>query len=274
MVLSRIASNARLDRLAAVAREQVREPGRAHQAGGALGVEVGGQRLRHPAVAGHDLQRRLVGDARVPEADRGHHQPLLVDARRAGRHRAGAGAADVVVVAEGLHERDDLALVEHRHRDAEVGQVADAALGLVDVVVEEHVALAHGLQRVVPGDRVHERAVGAAGQLAQLPVVDAGAEVVRVADHRRAGGARDRGLDLHLDAGEGALDDLEDDRVDAQGRHGAVHSGHFALSLVITRLPYASTRTVKPGWTGTVEPNSSTMTGPATSSPARRSGRQ
>ena len=45
-------------------------------------------------------------------------------------------------------------------------------------------------------------------------------------------------------------------------------------SLVMTRLPIASTRTVKPGWTGTVEPNSSTIAGPARVSPARRSGRQ
>ena len=62
------------------------------------------------------------------------------------------------MVAEGLDERDDLALVEDRHGDAQVGQVADAALGLVDVVVEEDVALAHLLDREVAHDRVHERA--------------------------------------------------------------------------------------------------------------------
>ena len=36
------------------------------------------------------------------------------------RHRARHHAADVVVVAEGLHERDDLAVVEHRHGHAQV----------------------------------------------------------------------------------------------------------------------------------------------------------
>ena len=204
----------RLDGVAAVAREQLGEPAGAHQAGGALGVEVGGEAVRHPAVAGHDPQRGLVGHAGIPQLDRGHRQALLEHGARVARHRAGHGAADVVVVAERLHERDDLALVEDRHGDAQVGQVADAALRLVDVVVEEHVALAHLGQREVAHDRVHEGGVGAPGELAQLAVVDAGAEVVRVADHRGARGAGDGGLDLHLDARQGALHDLDEDRVD------------------------------------------------------------
>ena len=111
-----------------------------------------------------------------------------------------------------------LAAAEDRDGDAQVGQVPDAALGAVDVVVEEHVALAHLLDREVAGDRVHERGVGAAGQLAQQPVVDAGPEVVGVADHRAAAGARDRGLDLHLDAGQRALHDLDQHRVGARAR--------------------------------------------------------
>ena len=154
----------------------------------------------------------------------------------------GHGAADVVVVAERLHERDDLRRsLEHRHRHAQVGQVPDAALGAVDVVVEEHVALAHLLEREVAGDRVHQRGVGAAGQLAQQPVVDAGPEVVRVADHRAAAGPADRGLDLHLDAGQRALDDLDQHRVGARpgvggevaerelGRRPACVSAHDSL---------------------------------------------
>ena len=292
----------RLDRVAAVALEQLAEPARAHQAGGALGVEVGGEAVGHARVAGHDPQRRPVGHAGVPQLDRRDGQPLLVDGGRVAGHRARDGAADVVVVAEGLHEGDDLAVVEDRHGDAQVGQVADAALGLVDVVVEEDVALAHLLDRVVAHDRVHERAVGAAGQLAQLAVVDARAEVVGVADHRRAAGATDRGLHLHLDAGERALDDLDQDRVDGRplgrqaaavlvgGRQtGRVHRlggdvrrvhcagadvGHRADSFRITRLAQSSTTTSKPGWTGMVEPNSSTMAGPLKVSPAPRSARQ
>jgi hypothetical protein len=176
----------RLDAVAAVPGEQLAEPARTHEARGALGVEVGGEAVRHPGVAGHDPQRSLVGHAGIPQLDRWHRQALFEDGARVARHRAGHRTTDVVVVAERLHEGDDLAVVEHRHGDAQVGQVADAALGLVDVVVEEHVALAHLVEGKVACDRVHERRVRAPGQLAQLAVVDAGAEVVRVADHRAA----------------------------------------------------------------------------------------
>ena len=110
-------------------------------------------------------QRRPVGHARVPEPDRRDHQALLEDAGGVGRHRAGHGAADVVVVAEGLDERDDLALAEDRHGDAEVGQVADAALGAVDVVVEEDVALAH-LRRSGSRGRPGARARSTSGRSA------------------------------------------------------------------------------------------------------------
>ncbi len=168
---------------------------------------------------------------------------------------------------------------EDRHGHAQVGQVPDAALGAVDVVVEEDVALAHLLDREVAGDRVHERGVRAAGQLAQQPVVDAGPEVVGVADHRAAAGAPDRGLDLHLDAGQRALDDLDQHRVGARAGVGGevaerelrwapcATSAHASL-LVTIRLRYSSTRTWKPGCTGTVEPNSSMITGPVTTCPA------
>ena len=164
---------------------------------------------------------------------------------------------------------------EDRHRDAEVGQVADPALGAVDVVVEEDVALAHLLDREVAGDGVDERGVRAAGQLAQQPVVDARAEVVGVADHRAAAGARDGGLHLHLHAGQRALHDLDQHGVGARpgvrGQRperelGGCAPAHASL-LVTMRLRYSSTRTSKPGWIGTVDPNSSTITGPVTLAP-------
>src|SRR6185503_8810255 len=123
---------------------------------------------------------------------------------------------------------------------------------------------AHRLQWIVADHRVHQRRVRAAGELAQPPGVDAGPVVVRVADHRRAGGAPDRGLHLHLDGGEAALDDLEQHRVD----------GHGAPSRATTRLPRRSTVAVKPGCSGTVAPYSSTTAGPTTTVPAGRSGRQ
>ena len=105
-------------------------------------------------------------------------------------------------------------VVVHRHGDAQIGQVADAALGLIDVVVEEDVAGLHRLDGEVADDRLDERGVRAARQLAAVSVVDAGSEVAGLADHRRAGGALDGGFDLGLGGGERALDDLDDDRID------------------------------------------------------------
>ena len=66
-----------------------------------------------------------------------------------------------------------LAVVVDGHRDAQVGQVADAALGQIHVVVEEDVAGLDRLDREVAHDRLHQRRVGAAGQLAAVAIVDA-----------------------------------------------------------------------------------------------------
>jgi len=126
------------------------------------------------------------------------------------------------VVAERLDERHHLVLVEDRHRHAQIRQVADPALGQVHVIVEEDIARAHRLYGEITDDGVHECAIGPAGQFAQPPVVDAGPEIVRIADHRRARRPGDGGLDLHLDRRETALHDLEENRI-----------GH----LVTTRLP-------------------------------------
>ena len=76
--------------LDAVAVEQLAEPARAHQAGRALRVEVGGQALGHPRVAGHDRQRRPVGDARRPTA--GSAGPSGPPRRRWWRGRASSPA--------------------------------------------------------------------------------------------------------------------------------------------------------------------------------------
>ncbi len=165
------------------------------------------------------------------------------------RHRSGDRAADVVVMAEGLHERDYLGLtvwggarVEYRHGDAQVGQVADAALGQVHVVVEEHVAGPHGRQREVTCDRMDEGAVGAPGELAQQPVVNPGAEVVRIPDHRRPRRPPDRGLDLLLDGGQAAGDDLQQHRVHRATRTAGEHR-HLLTSGVVMTGPPASCRT-------------------------------
>ncbi len=160
--------------------------------------------------------RSSVRLARVVELDRRDHQPFLVGARGVGRHRARHRAADVVVMAEGLDERHHaivLTGIEDGHGHAEVGQVADPALRLVHVVVEVDVPGPHRLDGEVAHDGLDEGRVRAPRELPAAPVVDAGPEVARLPDHRRAGGPLDGGLDLRLDRGQRPLHDLEDDGV-------------------------------------------------------------
>src|SRR3954468_11000105 len=103
--------------------------------------------------------------------------------------------------------------------------------------------------------------------------MDAGAVVVSVADHRRSGGPADRGLDLQLDRREIALDDLDQDRVDHRhvssreglGTTGSRRRAHEGC-LSMTRFPKESTTARNPGWSGTVEENSSSTAGPSITS--------
>ena len=247
---------ARLDLGASVAAEEIGQALGAHAARRHLTVEVATQAVGQSRVPGQDADHVLVGPAGMVEAHGRDDDAFLVRADRVRRHRAGYCAADVVVMAERLDEGDDVTRVEHRDRHAEVGQVADAALGAVDVVVEEHVSRPHRLDRKVAHDRLNERGVRPTGELSAAPVVDAGAEVARLADHRRARGALDGRLDLGLHRGQGALHDLDDDGI-------RVH----IFFRVSTRLPKRSTSATSPGKTTVVEPNSSTIAGPASRSP-------
>ena len=94
------------------------------------------------------------------------------------------------MVTECLNERNNFRLGiggdagEDRHRDAEVGEMADATFGQVDVVVEVHVSRLHRLEWEVPGDRMNQGGIRTARELAEVPVVNTGAEVVSVTDHR------------------------------------------------------------------------------------------
>ena len=117
-------------------------------------------------------------------------------------------------MAERLDVGDHLALMEHRHGAAQIGQVPDRALGQVGVVHQEHVAGLHGVRRKIAHHGVRHRRVGAAGELAAIAVEQADAIVVRFADHRRARGALDGVFDFGLDGIERAFDDLQDDRID------------------------------------------------------------
>src|SRR5581483_6602632 len=231
---------ARLYLLAAVATEQLRDALRPHSAGGHFGVQVAAQAVGQARVADHHPDQVLVRDAAAVELHRRDDQPFLVIRGTMAGHGAGDAAADVIVVPERLDERYHLALVVDRHGNAQVRQVPDPTLRLVDVVVEEDVARLDRVNRKVTDDRLHERRVGAAGQLTAMAVVDSAAEVARLADHRGARGPLDRRLNLRLGRSQRALDDLEYDRVNGYGNEPASSgcgrsAGRSALSSVSFR---------------------------------------
>lgn len=127
--------------------------------------------------------------------------------RQAARHRA----TDIVMVTEDLAEADQPVAEEDRHGGAEIGDVADAAAGIVGVVPEEDVARLDVVAEILEY-RLDDRRVGAAGELPALGVEQRHAIVVLVADHRRAGGALHRRLDLEFGGADRAVDDFELDR--------------------------------------------------------------
>ena len=178
------------------------------------------------------------------------------------RQAAGHGAADIVVMAEHLAEADQPALVEDRDGGAEVGHMPDAAGAVVGIVPEEDIAFVDVVRAEIVEHRLHQGGVGAPGELAAPGIEEGDAVVVLVADHGRARGALDRRLDLELRRADGAGNDLELDR--PQGRR-RVPLRHPTFS--ITRVPKRSQATRQAAGTTTVEPYSSTMSGPSSGAP-------
>ena len=210
---------ARFHNLAAEALEQFRHAACAHQAGLHLAVEIGGQRFGDARVAFDDGEHRIVADAGAVEFDRRNGEALLEHRGRRARHRARHAPADIIVMAKGLDVGDDIALMEYRHRAAQVGQVPDRAFGEIRVVHQEHVAGRHGVRRKIAHHGIGHGRVGAAGELAAIAVEQADAVIVGLADHWRARRALDGVFDFRLDGIERALNDLQDDGIDLPRRH-------------------------------------------------------
>ena len=259
-------------RFAAEALEQFRHAAGAHQTSLHLAVEIGGERFRHARVALDDGEDRVVAHAGAVEFDRRDGEPFLEHGRRRARHRARHAAADIVVVAEGLDVGDHLALMKHRHRAAQIGQMPDRAFGQVGVVHQEHVARLHGRRREIAHHGVRHGRIGTAGELAAIAIEQADAVIVRLADHRRARGALDGVLDLRLDGIERALDDLQHDGIDlppGQIRRGrprpflGMHIHHrgaaFATRLKIKLIPTVPGVGYVPSPAGTTSPDSSRL---------------
>ena len=137
---------------------------------------------------------------------------------------AGIGAADVEHVRRGAGEADELALVEDRDDDRDVGRVRRAD---VRIVVQDHVALVdvvaedadHVLDDLRHRAHEHRRRVGL-GEVVALAVEDAGAEVLGLADDRGVGHAVEHARHLLRDRGERAADDAHQDRRREPGARG------------------------------------------------------
>ena len=170
-----------------------------HSASRSAASDVG-----HPRVAGHDASapprwarpasHSLIGGTIRPSSNtlvaRDRHRS------RAPRRRCRRGGRTPARTRRPRLARRS----EHRHGDAQVRQVADAALGQVDVVVEEHVARAasssSGKSRATGCTSAeYERPVSLRSCRSWMPARKSWAS--RIIGDRD--GPRDRGLDLHLD---------------------------------------------------------------------------
>ena len=265
-----IASNAASSTSGAVALGERDDPPRSQHRGADLGVEVAPEMLRQARVALDDAERRLVHLAALVELDRRDHQALGPHVLGMDGQAAGHRAADIVVVAEDLGEADQPSLVEDRQGGAEIGDVADAARRVVGVVPEEHVARVDVVFPEILEHRLDQRRIGPPGELAPPGVEQRDPVVVLVADHRRARGALDGGLDLELGRADGAGDDLELDRPELPGLLAGLAHEDFSRM----RLPYPSTVSCQLSGTTVVDPYSSTIAGPASDAPTPRSPRR
>jgi hypothetical protein len=283
--------------LGAVALDEPEEALAAELAGGEHRVHVAAvHRLGPDVVEDHPVEVLVQLSALVP-AQRVVHLRLGVDVERVGVD-PGEGAADVEHVRRHRREAEQLALVEDRHRDRDVGRVGGAE---VRMVVDDHVAVVDlALEPVeeaadVPGQRadVHRGRVGLA-QLAALGVEDSRAEVLGLADDRRVAHPEQDACHLLRDRVEGAAEDAERDRVDLDAlprrRAGlppdlvlgdahsttpavASGSGSDATPVPMTMFPKRSMRAVRPGGITVVESYWLTIAGPSMRLPAFSSAR-
>src|SRR5205823_1776598 len=205
---------------------------------------------------------------------------------------AGEGAADVEHVRRHGREPEQLAVVEDRHGDRDVGRVRGAE---VRMVVHDHVTVlelaVEPLEEAtdVPRQRadVHRRRVGLA-ELAALRVEDAGTEVLGLTDDRGVAHPEEDARHLLRDRMESAAEHAQSDRVDLdplalRGARlapnfvgGNAHADTSAASLAIsavcaemamTMFPKRSMRADSSGGITVVESYWLTIAGPSSTLP-------
>ena len=204
-----------------VALRQRLDPPASEPGGALLGVEIALEMFGQSRIAHDDAERRLIALAFFIELDRRDEHAFHPAVGGVHGKAAGNGAADVVMVSEHLAEADQPLVVEYRNGGAQIGDMPDAAARIVRIVPEEHVSRMDIVGAEIFEHRLDNRRIGAAGQLAPLGVEQRDPIVVLIADHRRAGGSLDRGLDLELGGADGSVDDFELDRTEGLSRRGA-----------------------------------------------------
>ena len=174
-------------------------------------------------------QRAQLGVAQPALGDDQHvvqHDALVVQRAAVGRHRSGAGAADIgMVAARSDEEGGRVAAGEHRLDDGDVGQVGAAAIRIVERV---DVARPHPAPVLRPAvdqvaDAVAHRAemdgdVRRVGDEPPARIEDRAGEIEPLADVDRGGAALERGAHLLGQPHEQPREDREADGVDARVR--------------------------------------------------------
>ena len=194
-----------------------------------LRAQVAERLLGQAHVHGDDVDQLLVDLAAAAVLHDGDLDPLGVDV---GRDRA-ERAAHVEPVRHAAGEADQLPLVEDRHGE---GEVVEVAAGRVGVVGDEDVAGVDVLVAVVLDLRAHRLGHAADEHRQAKPDRErlallreqADGEVQRLVDDEVVGGPRQVGLHLLGDRDEASADDLDRDGVHGRGCAGWCRSSRFA----------------------------------------------
>ena len=239
-----------LHRVVAVALHQLQKAPLAGGDGGDLRAQVTQGPLGQAHVHGNDVNQVLVHHAGLLVLDDGHLDALGEDV---GGDLAEA-AAYVQPVRHAAGKANELALVEHRHGEGEVVQVAARGVGVVgdqdvarlDVLVAKVPDL--GFHRLGHAPDEHGQAQADGDRLTFLGEQAYG-EIQRLINDEVVGRAHEVGLHFLGHGKQAVADDLDDDGVDRLrlqlGGGDGVHER--SLPMEICRLPKGSTWRLSPG---------------------------
>ena len=230
-----------------------------------LGVKVADNLPGAADVSLYDREQILVRTTPTEKLEDREPQALLEDILGFGRHRPPAYVDGVTGIGE---EGDRFPVTKDGGHHSQVVEVSG---GLPRIVGDEDIPGIHSLPRDLHKElpnalrrRVDmpRRPAHGLGQHPTLDIEDGCREILSLAHHRREGGTNEGGSLLVHDGDQPVPQHLKQDGVDGcLCCHGLTST---------TRLPMSSTLTTAPGPTMVVHSSSSTMAGPATSTPSGR----